>query len=30
MKVQLHRNGTKIADLTDDPIYVYDSPQLHE
>ncbi|XP_076111680.1 tyramine beta-hydroxylase-like [Mytilus galloprovincialis] len=30
MKVQLHRNGTKIADLTDDLIYVYDSPQLHE
>ncbi|XP_063442573.1 uncharacterized protein LOC134722871, partial [Mytilus trossulus] len=30
MKVKLHRNGTKIADLTDDPLYVYDSPQLHE
>ncbi|CAG2187387.1 DBH [Mytilus edulis] len=30
MKVELHRNGAKIADLTDDPLYVYDSPQLHE
>ncbi|XP_052061954.1 DBH-like monooxygenase protein 1 homolog [Mytilus californianus] len=30
MKVELHRNGTKIADITDDPLYVYDSPQLHE
>ncbi|XP_052061956.1 DBH-like monooxygenase protein 1 homolog [Mytilus californianus] len=30
MKVELHRNGTKIADITNDPSFAYDSPHMHE